>query len=401
MLRWFQVNAMEGLFGPTLLHRCLRLLQGLDEADDLMRAADPDFANRGPRSYGDALEDFYDKLWPGDAFEDFLHKTFALMTIELVRQKADPQRVEESFLHMNKEMAKSDVETRAGAVLRLQSAQLYPRCFALWAWSRPADGIDRQGPSKMLLGWSLGPLQRQPPAAHHGATGCRTVRLGSRRSRKGKAVHIPGRKIQLGRAMPSSHGWPNRAWACWVLLWQRRLVRRSPLDSSSWCDQGADASTGEGIPGQLACLGWTGSVRPSKSWWQLDLAGTVVVSFLISHLKKHEQLKKEHRKAPHSYTQTQNMLYARWSWTTSSLWRANVEAGRHHSGGVVEARVKMGQSHTMVVISITCFLIEHSFPLLLGLVLQPRDLRLSNVHSTPSNVLSCSFYDYMPNNVRV
>ena len=58
MLRRFQVNAMEGHIGPTLLHRCLRLLQGLHEADDLMRAADPDFANRGPRSY----EDFYDKL---------------------------------------------------------------------------------------------------------------------------------------------------------------------------------------------------------------------------------------------------------------------------------------------------------------------------------------------------
>ena len=35
MLRRFQVNAMEGHIGPTLLHRCLRLLQGLHEADGL------------------------------------------------------------------------------------------------------------------------------------------------------------------------------------------------------------------------------------------------------------------------------------------------------------------------------------------------------------------------------
>ena len=50
----------------------------------------------------------------------------------------------------------------------------------------------------------------------------------------------------------------------------------------------------------------------------------------------------------------------------------------------------MGQSHIMVVISITCFLIEHSFPLLVGLVLQPRDLRKQR----PFYSKQCSFYDY-------
>lgn len=102
-----QVNAVENIFGHTLLNRCLSLLQGLDEAEDLMRAADPDFANR--IQWADWYEDFYDKHWPGDPFEDFLHKTFASMTIELVRQKADPHRVEESFRHMNKDRVKSDL----------------------------------------------------------------------------------------------------------------------------------------------------------------------------------------------------------------------------------------------------------------------------------------------------
>eukprot|EP00435_Cladocopium_sp_Y103_P018931 s1934_g4.t1 len=102
-----QVNAVENIFSRTLLNRCFSLLQGLDEAEDLMRSADPDFANR--IHWSDWYEDFYDKDWPGDHFEDFLHKTFASMTIELVKQKADPQRVEESFRQMNKERLKSDV----------------------------------------------------------------------------------------------------------------------------------------------------------------------------------------------------------------------------------------------------------------------------------------------------
>jgi hypothetical protein len=210
MLRRFQVNAMEGHIGPTLLHRCLRLLQGLHEADDLMRAADPDFANRGPRSY----EDFYDKLWPGDAFEDFLHKTFALMTIELVRQKADPQRVEESFLHMNKETVKSDVWklvqghscgcnqrscTRSALRFGLGADLLMalierglPRCCWAGCWGPFNDN---------LLQHIIAPVAAEPS--------------GWDQEEAAKArLHIPGRKIQLGRAMPSIHGWQHCAWAC-------------------------------------------------------------------------------------------------------------------------------------------------------------------------------------------
>ena len=102
-----QVNAVQNIFGHTLLNRCFSLLQGLDEAEDLMRAADPHFANR--IQWSDWYEDFYDKQWPGDTFEDFLHKTFASMTIELVRQKADPQRVKEIFRNMFTEKVKSIV----------------------------------------------------------------------------------------------------------------------------------------------------------------------------------------------------------------------------------------------------------------------------------------------------
>ena len=97
---------MENILGHTLLNRCFSLLQGLDEAEELMRAADPDCDNR---NWPDSYEDFYDKQWPDDAFEDFLHKTFASMTIELVRQKADPQRVKEIFRNMFTEKVKSIV----------------------------------------------------------------------------------------------------------------------------------------------------------------------------------------------------------------------------------------------------------------------------------------------------
>ena len=204
------------------------------------------------------------------------------MTIELVRQKADPQRVEESFLHMKQRNGeKWCVETRAGGIpAACNRRSCYPQCFAFWAWSRPADGIDRERTSKMLLGWLLGPLQRQPTAAHHSSSGCRN-RQGwdQEEAAKARLCIFLAERFSLEELCHQSTDGKHCAWACWVLLWQRRLVRRSPLDSSSWCDQGADASTGEGIPGQLACLGWTGSVRPSKFWWQLDLAGTVVVFF--------------------------------------------------------------------------------------------------------------------------
>ena len=186
--------------------------------------------------------------------------------------------------HVHREGEEHCLEARAGTVLRLQSAQLYPRCFALWPWSRPADGIDWQRTSKMLLGWSLGPLQRQPTAAHHSSSGCKTGGLEPERRGKSTTLQILSQKIQLGGVVLSKQGLQECALVCAAILWKLSVSGRSSMGSSSWCDQGADAKAGEGVPGQLACLGWPGSVGPSKFWWQLDLASNF--SFRIEKTQK-------------------------------------------------------------------------------------------------------------------
>ena len=88
-------NSYEKPFGFTLLNRCMVLLQGLEQTQDivrdLIRAEHPNADHRFWRDI------FHDGHWPGDPFEDFLHETFASATIELVKHKLLPETVEESF----------------------------------------------------------------------------------------------------------------------------------------------------------------------------------------------------------------------------------------------------------------------------------------------------------------
>ena len=82
----------------SLLHCCLTLLGTLEDADDFMRAADPDvFARKLAYRFENRFQDFHDKCWPGDSLVDFFHRTFASMTIEFVRQKLDARTIEEAF----------------------------------------------------------------------------------------------------------------------------------------------------------------------------------------------------------------------------------------------------------------------------------------------------------------
>ena len=84
-------NSYEKPFGFTLLNRCMVLLQGLEQTEDIVRdvirAEHPNADHRF----------FHDGHWPGDPFEDFLTRTFASATIELVTRKLLPETVEESF----------------------------------------------------------------------------------------------------------------------------------------------------------------------------------------------------------------------------------------------------------------------------------------------------------------
>ena len=98
------------LHSSATLRSCLELLEGLDEAQDLMRAEDPETFSKG----------FHEKRWLVENLEAFLHKTFASMTIELVRQKVDVETVEQTFHYMNdREKAKSDL---------WKLVQGHPRC---------------------------------------------------------------------------------------------------------------------------------------------------------------------------------------------------------------------------------------------------------------------------------
>lgn len=84
-------NSYEKPFGFTLLNRCMVLLQCLEQTEDivvhLIRAEHPNADHR-----------FLRELFPdGNWFEDFLHRTFASATLELVKHKLLPETVEESF----------------------------------------------------------------------------------------------------------------------------------------------------------------------------------------------------------------------------------------------------------------------------------------------------------------
>ena len=88
-------NSYEKPFGFTLLNRCMVLLQCLEQTEiivrDQIRAEHPNADHRILRDI------FHDGHWPGDLFEDFLHRTVASTTIELVKHKLLPETVEESF----------------------------------------------------------------------------------------------------------------------------------------------------------------------------------------------------------------------------------------------------------------------------------------------------------------
>jgi len=72
-----------------VLLQCLEQTQNI--VRDLIRAEHPNVRHWPWR------ETFHDRDLPGDPFEDFLHRTFASATIELVKHKLLPQTVEESF----------------------------------------------------------------------------------------------------------------------------------------------------------------------------------------------------------------------------------------------------------------------------------------------------------------
>ena len=88
-------NSYEKPFGFTLLNRCMVLLQCLEQTEiivrDQIRAEHPNADHRILRDI------FHDGHCPGDPFEDFLHRTVASTTIELVKHKLLPETVEESF----------------------------------------------------------------------------------------------------------------------------------------------------------------------------------------------------------------------------------------------------------------------------------------------------------------
>ena len=98
-----EVNTFGGqeatLRRETFLNRCLALLKALDDAEDFMRAEDP-FSGRH-------LQDFHDGQYPGDPFEDFLHRSFADAVISTVREKLDAQTLEKPCKFLGEETFKS------------------------------------------------------------------------------------------------------------------------------------------------------------------------------------------------------------------------------------------------------------------------------------------------------
>ena len=125
-------NSYEKPFGFTPLNRCMVLLQGLEQTEDivrdLIRAEHPNVPHWLWR------DTFHDRHLPGDPFEDFLHRTFASATIELVKHKLLPQTVEESF-PFSSDALKQDLWklVRAKTPMRGGSASLGGLRFGLGA----------------------------------------------------------------------------------------------------------------------------------------------------------------------------------------------------------------------------------------------------------------------------
>ena len=105
-------NLPSSACSSGLLNGCLALLGRVDDEfiEGVMRATDPDVFAREVANYQDRFQEFHDQHWPGNPFEDFLHRTFASTTIELVRQKLDAPTIEEALrLDGNEEKVQGDL----------------------------------------------------------------------------------------------------------------------------------------------------------------------------------------------------------------------------------------------------------------------------------------------------
>ena len=100
-------------WSSKLLHRCLALLVALEGLDALMGAADGLGEDGFEVARLNGFQDFHDKRWPNSShpsLEEFLHRTFASMTLEVVRQKMDARTIEEAFpVNGNGEKVKGDL----------------------------------------------------------------------------------------------------------------------------------------------------------------------------------------------------------------------------------------------------------------------------------------------------
>ena len=202
-----EVNAFEP-FGKTVLNRCLSLLQALDNADAIVREEDPEtFRNS-------TVDDFYDKRFSFDRFHNgdgvdicldaFLLTTFASMTIELVRLKLTRETVEASFSRPS-EAAKANLwKMVRGKKCNTRGDNTCTGVF--YDHSHLELGVDLlmalidKGLPRWCWAGHLGPfndnlLQHVLEPAHPPAN----VQEG--RSR-GRALHVPCRKIQPGRVVP-------------------------------------------------------------------------------------------------------------------------------------------------------------------------------------------------------
>ena len=158
---------------PSLLHRFLALLTSLEDADDIMRAADPPL-------WQDQFEDFHDKWWPGDSLVDFFHTTFASMTIEFVRQKLDARTIEEAFCRNENEEkvkclwkfvggdrwyrrnARHRQALRSGLGAEVMMA-LIEKGLPEWCWAGPLGPYNDN-----LLQYIIEPIAAQPMYWHDG-----------------------------------------------------------------------------------------------------------------------------------------------------------------------------------------------------------------------------------------
>ena len=120
------VDDAESPFGKELLHRCFSLLLALEKAEGLLCAG-------APTSF---------RHWSYDALDDmvsFLHTTFTLMTIELVKQKMDVRTVQTSCDRLGREKVKRDVwqlvgQLRDGLGADLAMA-LIDKGLPRWCWA--------------------------------------------------------------------------------------------------------------------------------------------------------------------------------------------------------------------------------------------------------------------------